>query len=77
MAIEDLELALGVSDIDADDAPYTTVAGLVIHFLQRLPQLGDVVVSNGWRYEVIDMDSRRIDKLLVSRLPSRDEDPTG
>lgn len=77
MAIEDLELALGVSDIDADDAPYTTVAGLVIHFLQRLPQLGDVVVSNGWRYEVIDMDSRRIDKLLVSRVPSRDEDPTG
>jgi putative hemolysin len=77
MAIEDVEIALSASDIAGDDAPYTTVAGLVIHYLQRLPQLGDVVIANGWRFEVIDMDSRRIDKLLVSRLPNRDDDPTG
>ena len=49
----------------------------MIHHLQRIPQLGDVVVSFGWRYEVIDMDGRRIDKLLVARQPAKDDDPTG
>ncbi len=47
---------------------YETVAGLVIHHLRRLPALGDAVVVAGWRIEVIDLDDRRIDKLLVGRL---------
>lgn len=75
-AIEDAEITLGTSVTDDEDPPYTTVAGLVIHQLQRIPELGDVVISNGWRFEVIDLDGRRIDMLLVARLPSKDEDPT-
>jgi putative hemolysin len=47
---------------------YETVAGLVIHHLRRLPALGDMVTVAGWRIEVIDLDDRRIDKLLVSRV---------
>jgi putative hemolysin len=47
---------------------YETVAGLVIHHLRRLPALGDVVAVAGWRIEVIDLDDRRIDKLLVGRI---------
>jgi putative hemolysin len=47
---------------------YETVAGLVIHHLRRLPTLGDVVKVAGWRIEVIDLDDRRIDKLLVGRI---------
>ncbi len=77
MAIEDAEITLGTSVTDDEDPAYTTVAGLVIHQLQRIPELGDVVFSTGWRFEVIDLDGRRIDKLLVARLPSRDEDPSG
>ena len=46
---------------------YETVAGLVIDHLRRLPALGDSFTLNGWRFEVIDLDDRRIDKLLVSR----------
>lgn len=76
-ALEDLEIALGADVRDEVDTSYSTVAGLVIHQLQRVPALGDVTFSNGWRFEVIDMDGRRIDKLLVARLPARDEDPTG
>lgn len=77
MAIEDAEIALGLDLTPEEDPPYTTVAGLLIHDLQRIPELGDVVVSSGWRFEVIDMDGRRVDKLLVARLPSKDDDPTG
>ena len=52
---------------DADDGDYETVAGLVINHLRRLPALGDAFTLHGWRFEVIDFDDRRIDKLLVSR----------
>jgi putative hemolysin len=47
---------------------YETVAGLVIHHLSKLPALGDKVFVAGWRIEVIDLDDRRIDKLLVQRV---------
>lgn len=50
-----------------DDGDFETVAGLVIDHLRRLPALGDTFTLNGWRFEVIDLDDRRIDKLLVSR----------
>lgn len=46
---------------------YETVAGLVLNQLGQLPKLGDHVTVSGWRIEVIDLDDRRIDKLLVSK----------
>lgn len=46
---------------------YETVAGLVIDRLGELPQLGARLDLGAWRIEVIDLDGRRIDKLLVSR----------
>ena len=47
---------------------YETVAGLVIGELQHLPSTGEAIETLGWRFEVIDMDGRRIDKVLASRL---------
>jgi len=47
---------------------YETVAGLVLHQLRRLPALGDHFTAEGFKFEVIDLDDRRIDKLLVSRV---------
>ncbi len=52
-----------------EDHDYSTVAGMVLDLMGRLPQAGDSVRWQGWRIEVVDMDGRRIDKLLVSRLP--------
>lgn len=46
---------------------YDTVAGLVLHQLRRMPQLGDEFLAEGFRFEVIDMDGLRIDKVLLSR----------
>lgn len=48
---------------------YDTVAGLVLHQLGQMPELGEKVDAAGWRFEVIDLDGRRIDKILVSRIP--------
>ncbi len=46
---------------------YETVAGLLMDSLGRMPNLGDHIDIAGWRIEVIDLDGRRIDKLLVQR----------
>lgn len=53
-----------------EDRDFSTVAGLVLDLAGRLPQAGDRVDWQGWRIEVVDMDHRRIDKLLVQRLPA-------
>ena len=49
------------------DRDYATAAGLVLAVLKRLPAEGESIVEQGWRFEVVDLDGRRIDKLLVSR----------
>jgi putative hemolysin len=49
-----------------DPAVSHTVGGLVVHHLGRVPEVGDSVVVGGWRFEVVDMDGRRVDKLLAS-----------
>lgn len=52
-----------------DRRPYETVAGFVLAHLQRIPHTGEHVEVNGWRFEVVDLDGRRIDKVLASRPP--------
>lgn len=49
-----------------DDREFGTAAGYALHVLKRLPGEGDYFTDQSWRFEVIDMDGRRIDKLLVS-----------
>ena len=46
---------------------YSTVAGLALEHLGYLPHVGDAFDVQGWRFEVLDLDGRRIDKLLVSK----------
>jgi putative hemolysin len=50
------------------DADYQTVAGFVLAEMNRLPSVGEVFEKGYWRFEVIDLDGRRIDKILVSRI---------
>jgi putative hemolysin len=48
---------------------YQTVAGFVLAALRRLPAVGEHVEALGWRFEVVDLDGRRIDKVLAKRVP--------
>ncbi len=54
--------------IDAD-ADYETLAGYLLERFGHIPQTGEVFGDQGWRFEVIDLDGLRIDKVLASRLP--------
>jgi putative hemolysin len=62
------ESGMGVRGLAAD-GDYETVAGLFLHALGRIPAVGDQVEIGGLVIEVVDMDGRRIDKLLVTRRP--------
>lgn len=66
MAADEFAMQLGIPvDRDAD---FQTVAGFVLHEMQRLPGIGESFDKAGWRFEVIDLDGRRIDKILATRL---------
>ncbi|MDX2307954.1 MAG: hemolysin family protein [Hyphomicrobium sp.] len=57
---------------------YQTAAGFVLAALEHLPKTGEVLETMGWRFEVIDLDGRRIDKIMASRLvPIADDDRSG
>ncbi len=65
MPVDELLDELGVKARLEESAH--TAAGLVIAALKHLPAVGESVVIAGWRFEVVDLDGRRIDKLLVQR----------
>ena len=50
------------------DPEFETVAGYVLSELNHLPNVGETFEREPWRFEVLDMDGRRIDKVLVTRL---------
>ena len=49
------------------DRDYSTVAGFALSVLKHLPETGEKFRHDGWSFEVVDMDGRKIDKLLASR----------
>ena len=51
-----------------ENRDYATVAGLALAAFPHLPTEGESFEEQGWRFEVVDLDGRRIDKLLVSAL---------
>ncbi|MCW3837148.1 hemolysin family protein [Sphingomonas canadensis] len=50
-----------------EDRDFATVAGLALAVLKHLPEEGEHFVQQGWRFEIVDMDEHKIDKLLVGR----------
>jgi putative hemolysin len=50
-----------------DDRDYATVAGFALSVLRHLPTTGETFHHDGWRFEIVDMDGRKIDKLIGSR----------
>ena len=74
MSSDDLCEQIGV--VLPEKRDYETVAGLVINRLQHLPVTGEKVDAYGWRFEVVDLDGRRIDKVLATRI-AVDDDDTG
>jgi putative hemolysin len=67
MPADEMADHLGINLPESRD--YETAAGYVLSHLHHLPTTGETFDVQGWRFEVIDLDGRRIDKILASRLP--------
>jgi len=50
-----------------EERGYSTLAGFLLSYTQELPTTGKVVDAMGWRFEIVDMDGRRIDRVLASK----------
>jgi putative hemolysin len=60
------------SMLSADDRQhYHTLGGLAMLALGRVPRTGDVFERGGYRFEIVDMDGNRVDRVLVSRIATR------
>jgi putative hemolysin len=53
------------------DRDYSTVAGFALSVLKHLPEVGEKFRHDGWSFEIVDMDGRKIDKLIASRPKKR------
>ena len=58
---------------DEEAQHYHTLGGLAMAALRRVPRTGDVFERRGHRFEVVDMDGNRVDRVLVSRAPTASE----
>jgi putative hemolysin len=69
--IGDVRNAVSVDSFEGEEqGEYRTLAGLVLFILQRIPKTGDYFTTGGLRFEVVDVDGNRIDKVLVMRVPA-------
>jgi putative hemolysin len=55
-----------------DDRDYATVAGYALSVLKHLPETGERFSEGDWRFEVVDMDGRKIDKLIATQVVQAD-----
>jgi putative hemolysin len=62
--IDEVKSRLSLPDLPAEGT-YHTLAGLLLALLRRVPRIGDQIAFGGWRFEVVDMDGRRVAKVRV------------
>ena len=70
MPVQELKSRLNIKSLpQEDEAIYNTLAGLILAVSGRLPQVSEASYAAGWRFEVVDLDGRRIDKVWASYQP--------
>jgi putative hemolysin len=72
MQADEMADTLGIHLPESRD--YETVAGYVLAHMHHLPTTGETIDAQGWRFEVVDLDGRRIDKLIATKLSGADRE---
>jgi putative hemolysin len=74
--VPELKDRLDLKELPEEDrGRYNTLAGMIMLLLGRLPHTADRVEWEGWTFEVVDLDGKRVDKVLVQRSPDEVGDP--
>jgi len=69
MMIEDVQDLLEMRSLFDDDevkSNINTISGLTMYKLNRIPKIGDTFIVQGYKFEIVDMDGNRVDKLMIS-----------
>lgn len=69
LPVSDLLERLNVPELPGEEDGFTTVGGYVFANFGRIPSASDHFIVDDWRFEVVDMDGNRVDKVLISRIP--------
>lgn len=72
--IDELRETISLKEFDFEDADYSTLAGFILYKLSEIPKVGDVLNTEGYRFEIMDMDKSKIDKVLISKQPEKADD---
>jgi len=76
-SMDDVVAKFGLGPLPSDElGAYHTIAGFVMARLGRIPKCPDAFEWGGYTFEVVDMDGRRVDKVLVTRLPPPSSEST-
>src|SRR5579863_6585215 len=65
LGLDELKQLLGVAELTGEDPDFHTLGGYLMARLNRVPMVADRVAADGWRFEVVEMDGRRVDRVLV------------
>lgn len=79
LPVIDLKDCLHLNKLPEEDSKrYQTLNGLIMMLLGKIPQTADKIELDGWLLEIVDMDGKRIDKVLASRIDTAgpEQDPT-
>lgn len=70
LPIDELRETVNIPEFDFEDMDYSTLAGYILYKLSEIPRPGDHFTAEGYRFEVVDMDKSKIDKVLISKVGS-------
>jgi putative hemolysin len=71
VGLDELRQVLAVSHLPGEDADFHTLGGYVMARLNRVPMVADRITAAGYRFEVVKMDGRRVDRVLVSPVKAK------
>jgi putative hemolysin len=71
VGLDELKQVLGLSHLSGEDADFHTLGGYLMARLNRVPMIADRVIADGYQFEVVDMDGRRVDRVLISPLVAK------
>jgi putative hemolysin len=66
VGLDELKQVLGLSHLTGEDADFHTLGGFLMARLNRVPMIADRVTTDGYQFEIVDMDGRRVDRVLIS-----------
>ncbi len=70
--IEEIHLSIGLNEISADE-DFDTIAGFLLEALRKTPKEGATYEEFGYKFEIMDMDGHRIDKVLISKIEAAED----